>query len=113
MKRLRFLPTADADLKDIYVRIAQEDGSAAVRLIERLVASVRRLGEFPDSAPLKPEIGPGVRSLVVGRYLLLYRVGPNSVDVVRVVHGARDMKGLIEPSADPDWGPEPPSQESR
>jgi len=41
-------------------------------------------------------IGPNVRSIVIGRYLLLYRVEDDRVDVVRVVHGAMDVEGLLD-----------------
>jgi plasmid stabilization system protein ParE len=33
--------------------------------------------------------------VVVGRYLVLYRVGPDSVDIVRVLHAARELRGLM------------------
>ena len=100
MKRLRFLPSADADLKDIHLWVAQDDEGAADRLVRRIVAATGRLGAFPESAPSREELGEGIRSLVVGRYLVLYRVGPDSVDVIRIVHSARDLERLGEDGVD-------------
>ncbi len=34
--------------------------------------------------------------LVIGDYLVLYRVVGRDVTIVRVVHGARDLAGLFE-----------------
>ena len=96
MTRVVYLPDADADLIDIYVWIAQENPEAAARLVQRLVAAVRRLADFPESAPIRPDIVPGVPSLVVGRYLVLYRVEADRIDVVRVVHGSRDVAALLD-----------------
>jgi plasmid stabilization system protein ParE len=33
--------------------------------------------------------------MVVGRYMILYRIIPDGVEVVRVVHGARYLPELI------------------
>jgi toxin ParE1/3/4 len=44
--------------------------------------------------PERSDIGPGVRALTIGRYLALYRVVGEDVEIVRVVHGARDMREL-------------------
>jgi plasmid stabilization system protein ParE len=34
---------------------------------------------------------------VVGRYLILYRVDPDALMVVRVMHGARDLPNVLDP----------------
>lgn len=88
-------PAADADLGSIFDWIAAEDVAAAERLIERIADAARRLGDFPERGRQRPEIGEGVRSLVLGRYLILYRVTPRQVEVVRIVHGARELGGLL------------------
>ena len=96
MKSIEYLPSAIADLDSIYYQIGQEDVDAADRMINRIYGSAHRLVDFPKSAPVRPDIGKGVRSLVVGRYLLLYRVEADRVDVVRVVHGSRDVAALLD-----------------
>ncbi len=58
--------------------------------------AARRLADFPERGTPRPELGRGARSLVVGRYLILYRVGPDSVDILRIVHGARELGALLE-----------------
>ena len=88
--RIRRLPRAIRDVDEIWQWIAAENGAAAERWAERIVQATDRLTRFPNSGAPRAELGAGARSIVVGRYLVLYRVGPDSVDILRVVHGARD-----------------------
>jgi toxin ParE1/3/4 len=53
------------------------------------------LAEFPEIGTLREDIGPSVRVLVVGNYLVLYRARDDRVDIVRVLHGARDLRDLL------------------
>ncbi len=94
--RIRRLPQAIRDVDDVWLHIAADDGAAATRMVERLAAGVARLADFPESGQARPEIGDGARSVTVGNYLMLYRVGLDSVDIVRVVHGARAIVGWLE-----------------
>ncbi|MES3100006.1 type II toxin-antitoxin system RelE/ParE family toxin [Sphingomonas faeni] len=88
--KIRRLPQAIRDVDDIWLYIARHDPDAATRLVARLVSSVARLADFPESGPARPEVGIGARSITVGNYLVLYRVERDSVDIVRVVHSARE-----------------------
>ena len=78
---IRRLPRAIRDVDDIWLHIAADDPAAATRMIERLAAGVARLADFPESGRARPEIGMGARSIVVGRYLVLYRVNGEYVDI--------------------------------
>ena len=94
--KIRRLPQAIRDVDDIWLYIARHDPDAATRLIERLVSSVARLADYPESGSPRPEIAVGARSITVGNYLVLYRVERDSVNIVRVVHGAQDSLGLLQ-----------------
>lgn len=94
--RIRRLPRAIRDVDDIWLHIAADDPAAATRLVERLAAGVARLAEFPESGRARPEIGAGARSVPIGSYLVLYRLNGDCVDIVRVIHGAREISGLLE-----------------
>lgn len=90
-----FLGQARRDIDDIWEYVASDDSAAADRLIDRIYAISRRLADFPESGPARPDIAPGVRSLMAGRYLLLYQINGDAVDVARVVHGARDILAAL------------------
>jgi plasmid stabilization system protein ParE len=38
---------------------------------------------------------PTVRQLIVRRYRLIYRVKPDRVEVLRIIHGAQDMPPAV------------------
>lgn len=42
------------------------------------------------------ELRPGLRSLPIERYPVIYRVLEDAVEVVAVVHGSRDIETLFE-----------------
>jgi toxin ParE1/3/4 len=48
--------------------------------------------------PLVPRHGHlGIRRRPFGNYLIFYRVGANAIEVVHVLHGARDYERLLFP----------------
>ncbi len=95
MKPVLIRPSADRDMDEIFAWIARDDPVAAERLVRRIFEAAKSLRDFPERGTLHPEIGRDARSLLVGRYLILYRAGPDRVDVLRIVHGARKLTGLL------------------
>ena len=94
MRRLRRSQRFRADLDDIWFYVAQDNLVAAERLIERVDDVTRRLLDFPRIGPAKPHIATEMRTLPVGRYMILYRVTPETIDLVRIVHQARDISRI-------------------
>jgi len=92
---LVYLPSADADLLEIYLTIASDDVGAADRFIGRIRRSVLRLADFPLSAPARPELGKDIRCLTIGAYRVLHRVEADDVLIVRVILAARDFDPLF------------------
>ena len=88
---IRHTRRARADLLDIWLEIAETDPAAADRLYDRLEARVNILGQFPESGAARPDIARDARMLVEGSYLILYRIRPDEVQIVRVLHGARNI----------------------
>ena len=95
MPRLRVAPEAIADGDDIWLSIAIDSESAAERLLARIDATQTRLAEFPELGQARPDIAPDARSWAVGDYLILYRIEPDAVVIVRILHGARDLGDLL------------------
>ncbi|WP_366929932.1 type II toxin-antitoxin system RelE/ParE family toxin [Mesorhizobium sp.] len=50
------------------------------------------MATYPFSGASREDIAPGIRHLVVGEYLTLYRVGEDSVEILRVLHGRRRIE---------------------
>jgi toxin ParE1/3/4 len=53
------------------------------------------LAANPQLGPARPDIAPDCRYSPVGRYLILYRLIPDGIEVVRVVQGARRLEDLF------------------
>lgn len=64
-------------------------------MIERIVRSFPTLGRFPQMGRSRDEIHPQVRSFPVGSYVIWYRPTPNGVEILRVLHGARDFRRIL------------------
>jgi toxin ParE1/3/4 len=45
----------------------------------------------------RDELRPGLRCFVVSPYVVFYRPIEDTIEVLRVLHGARDISSLIEP----------------
>ena len=93
MPQLRHTAQARRDLLDIWLDIAVDNQEAANRVDDRLQARVTVLTQFPELAPSRPDIA-GQRA-VESPHLILYRILPNAVQIVRVLHGARDIDGTL------------------
>ncbi|MDO8378345.1 type II toxin-antitoxin system RelE/ParE family toxin [Phenylobacterium sp.] len=89
---------ADADLTDIWIHIAADSPSAAERVILRIEAAENRLAEFPEMAQPRDALRPGLRVWPVGDYLILYRVEPDAVVIIRIIHGARNIGDVLSES---------------
>jgi len=60
--RLVYLPSADDDILDIFVTIALDSEPAAHRFVDRLRTAILRLADYPESAPARDDIAPGMRA---------------------------------------------------
>ncbi|MFO7961057.1 MAG: type II toxin-antitoxin system RelE/ParE family toxin [Nitriliruptoraceae bacterium] len=84
-------PAAVADLEEIHDYFdAVEDGLGR-RFVAALDELFARLGEFPRSAPLVADYIDVRRAVVRGfPYVVFYRHRPERIDVLRVLHAARE-----------------------
>ncbi|UCD77793.1 MAG: type II toxin-antitoxin system RelE/ParE family toxin [Desulfobacterales bacterium] len=95
---IRYLKTAENDLIDIFNYIKQDKPAAAASYLERFddlisqLASNPFMGMVPKDGRLKKL---GYRILAVDKYLVFYVVKSKTVQIRRVVHGARQYEFLI------------------
>lgn len=83
---------AEDDLIAIWQCIARDSETAADRLLDRIEARWQQLAAYPFSGAPRDDVAPGIRHLVVGDYLTLYRVGGDAVEILRVLHGHRNIE---------------------
>lgn len=89
---IRYLSTAQRDLVEIFEYIKQDRPEAASGLLDKFEQSIGNLaanpelGRIPKDERLKRL---GYRMLVVDKYLVFYVLKPKTVQIRRVIHGAR------------------------
>ena len=95
MPRLTRRPLAEEDLLDIWNFIAKDNPAAADRLLDHIDKTCNRLAANPNLGPARDDLERGLRYFVVRKYLILYRRTENGAEIVRIVHGARNLPDLF------------------
>jgi toxin ParE1/3/4 len=93
---LRITPLASSDLIEIWSYVAEDSVANADAFIDKLYETIQSLAGNPGSGRHREELAPGIQSFPFGRYIIFYRVIPNAIEIVRVLHGARDIDALFE-----------------
>jgi toxin ParE1/3/4 len=84
--------SALADLRAIEAYISRHSAQYGRSMVERIFARTKQLAAFPQLGAVVPEYeDESLRELLERPYRIVYRVLPDRVDVVAVVHGARRM----------------------
>lgn len=91
MPRVLHTARARRDLIDSWVEVSSDDAAGADDLYDRLEARVEVLKRFSEAGPHRPDIAPNARALVEPSYLILYRIIGSGVQIVRVLHSARNI----------------------
>lgn len=88
-------PAAEADMEEIATHIAEDDLTAALRWLEDVNRCCDTLAAMPRMDVLRSDIRPGLRMFPLGNYLVPYRERGSHVEIVRVLHGARQWQSLL------------------
>lgn len=91
MPQVRKRPLAFADLADIWAYIADDSEQQADLFLDLLDAKLALLATQPAMGRERPELAPRLRSFPVQRYVVFYRALRDGIDVLRVLHSARDV----------------------
>jgi toxin ParE1/3/4 len=95
MPIIRRTAQAEEDLIDIWLYIAQDNPGAADRLLDEIEEKFLLLAGQPRLGPPRPDIADECRYFPVGSYLILYRIIPDGIEIVRVVQGSRRLDNLF------------------
>jgi len=93
-------PKAVDDLAEIWAYIADDNLREANAFASRIHKEFRVPSGQPRMGRERPELLADLRSFPVGRYVIFYLPRPHGIEVVRVLHGARDLKPLFEQEID-------------
>ena len=94
-------PRAKADLSEIWEFIAEDSDDQADAFIDLIDQKFQLLAQQGGLGRRREELAEGLRSFPVGRYVIFYLAIPGGVQIVRVLHGARDIEAAVtKPDAD-------------
>ncbi|MBH5401387.1 type II toxin-antitoxin system RelE/ParE family toxin [Bradyrhizobium sp. CNPSo 4010] len=89
---------AESDLEEIASYVAAQSPQSALTLIRGLRDRCETLADAPHRYPLVPRYEQkGIRRRPFGNYLIFYRVGRDAIEVIHILHGARDYEPLLFP----------------
>ena len=95
MKTIRLTAEAGNDIDEIWLFIAQDDPDAADRFHDILMSKFALLGKQPLIGRERNDLSPSLRSFPVGNYVIFYRDWPEFLEIMRVLHGARDIENTM------------------
>lgn len=98
-RQVAWAETAWRDLERIADYIAEDSPGYAAAFVRRVRDHARSLEEMAERRRVVPELeDSAVRELIVGSYRLIYEIDGPDVNVLGLIHGARDLVSL--------WGKE-------
>lgn len=106
--RFHILPAADRDLDHQADYLAREAGiETALRFYDAAAATFENLVRMPGMGEQRHTTKPRLVGLRVfrvqgfERYLVFYRPREDGIEIVRVLHGARDIDSVLDEEESP------------
>lgn len=88
---------AAADIDEIEEYIAADNPDAARRLILKLRSAMQQLAAFPGIGQHRKDVAdPRYRFWTVSPYVIVYDPDTSPLQIIRVIHGHRDMPTVLE-----------------
>ena len=91
MLKLVISDDAEQDLIDIWNYIAEDNPVNATRFLRKLAGKYHWLTENHEAGVNRDNLLPGLSSFPFAKYMLYYRVKNDTLELIRVLHGTRDL----------------------
>ena len=94
-------PAAGRDIEECFVHIAQDNLDIGVTFLVAVEDSLERLADFPfigTTRDFQDKELPSVKVWPVKgfeNYLIFYTANEDVIDVIRLLHGSRDIEGIF------------------
>ena len=90
--RIELTRQASADVRSIGEAIALLNPDAGLHFLDKLYSKFEMIEAYPGIGRLRPDFGPDVRQFPVGKHLVFYRPISDGIEILRVLHGARQIR---------------------
>jgi plasmid stabilization system protein ParE len=96
VRKVRHSASAENDLLEAWLYIAEDSVDAADRLLDQIETETRTLLTQPEMGRTRDELAEGLRSWPTSTpYILFYFAGDNDITIARVLHHARDVPAIM------------------
>ena len=97
MAEIHWTLTAEADLRGIEEFISRDSAVYAINFTDQIIESADILNANPEIGRVVPEFkDQHIREILIRGYRLIYLLEGNMAVILRVIHGARDLRRLID-----------------
>ena len=98
MRRTRYAltPQAKNSLRSIRDYIARDNKAAAARMMDRFTSAFEQLAKMPGMGHVREDLADeALEFWAVGSYYVVYRQQTKPLEIVDVLHGARNIAALL------------------
>ncbi|MFD1623091.1 type II toxin-antitoxin system RelE/ParE family toxin [Azospirillum griseum] len=97
MRKLVFAPSARNEILTIATDIHKENPAAVGMWVLNLQETCKKIAAFPRMGRQRDDILPGTFLFPYKKHLIFYEIRDDSVTILHVVHGARNLPDLFPP----------------
>lgn len=102
MTEPRITSQAEADLLEVWRYVAKGGETRADAFLDTVLKQCHQLVQFPRMGRDRSNLATNLRSFPVKMFVIFYRPVDDTVEIVRILYGARDIETIFQ---------EAPSQE--
>jgi toxin ParE1/3/4 len=88
-------PRAELDWLDLWDYIADDSLDRADEFLDRIEGKLQTLAQNPGMGRRRKELLAELRSFPIENYVVFYRELTNGIEVIRVLHGSRDIETVF------------------
>ena len=99
MKEPQITPQAEVDLVEVWRYVAKGGEARADAFLDKVMAQCRQLAQFPRMGRARENLAPNLRSFPMAKFVVFYRPVDDTVEIIRVLYGARDIESIFPTNA--------------
>jgi plasmid stabilization system protein ParE len=97
MKRFKLSPEAAQDIREIWAFLAKDSIKAARQVRLRIFEACGALAQNPHSGHRREDLtDKALLFWPTGSYVIVYKSSTKPIEIVRVLHGARNISALLD-----------------
>lgn len=93
-------PQALVDLAEIWAYIADDSPAHADSFADLIDSTFQALARHAGMGRTRTDLGRNIRRFGVGRYVIFYSPTASGIEIVRVLHGMRDIEAVFQHDAE-------------